>query len=99
MGLFPLKFKTNEMLTSFVELTKDHVLTRRYYYPTLEAGYKGDAITEKVKDLSISRDLASTILCVPVYFKYTTKLVREITNLYSAVCEELTSCLHNSDNR
>jgi dTDP-4-amino-4,6-dideoxygalactose transaminase len=98
-GLFPLKFKTNEMLASFVELTKGHVLTRRYYYPTLDAGYKGDAITEKVKDLSISRDLASTILCVPVYFKYTTKLVREITNLYSVVCEELTSCLQNSDNR
>ncbi len=98
-GLFPLKFKTHEMLASFVELTKDHVLTRRYYYPTLVAGYKGDAITERVKNLSISTDLASTILCLPVYFHYTTKLVREMTNFYSDVCEKITSSQYNSDKR
>jgi dTDP-4-amino-4,6-dideoxygalactose transaminase len=98
-GLFPLKFKTNETLIRFVELTKDHVLTRRYYYPTLVAGYKGDAITERVKNLSVSTDLASTILCVPVYFHYTTKLVREMTSFYSDVCEKITSSQYNSVKR
>lgn len=61
---FPVVFKTEQQTLQVAETLKENgVLTRRYFYPSLEFVESLGCGTEQ----AVSTDIASRILCLPIY--------------------------------
>jgi dTDP-4-amino-4,6-dideoxygalactose transaminase len=70
-SLFPVKFENEEDLLAFkIQLESAGVATKRYYFPSVVTGYKGNVTPLKARNLEVSENLSKTILCLPVYSKY-----------------------------
>jgi dTDP-4-amino-4,6-dideoxygalactose transaminase len=67
---FPLVFETEKLLGSFQTVISDFVITRRYYFPTINSGYCGSVKFETPVKLEISESISRRILCLPVYVNY-----------------------------
>jgi dTDP-4-amino-4,6-dideoxygalactose transaminase len=78
---FPLIFQTEESMLEFQQLISPFLTTRRYYFPTIKTGYRGDSKVYFSKNLDISEAIAPRILCLPVYFLYEPDLLLEIKSL------------------
>jgi dTDP-4-amino-4,6-dideoxygalactose transaminase len=78
---FPLVFQNEESMLEFREYLSPFLTTRRYYFPTLKSGYRGDSRVYFSKNLEISESIAPRILCLPVYFLYEQGLLLEIKSL------------------
>jgi dTDP-4-amino-4,6-dideoxygalactose transaminase len=78
---FPLVFQNKESMLEFREYLSPFLTTRRYYFPTLKSGYRGDSRVSFSKNLEISESIAPRILCLPVYFLYEQGLLPEIRSL------------------
>lgn len=83
-GLLPLRFNTEEQLLSFKKLIDSKVTTKRYYYPSLKSGYRGNSLLHKPVSLNNSETIATTTLCLPVYHKYTDSVLELLIDAYSA---------------
>ncbi|EHA14320.1 DegT/DnrJ/EryC1/StrS aminotransferase family protein [Halomonas sp. HAL1] len=62
---FPIVFETERQVLMVAELLKENaILARRYFYPSLETvGFLGGKA-----ELPISHEIASRILCLPIYY-------------------------------
>ena len=80
---FPVIFDTEKNLLKFMEFINPYMKTRRYYYPSLNVGYKGEALVEKPYSLSISDSASRRILCLPVYISCTDEVLENILALVS----------------
>jgi len=78
---FPLIFQTEASMLEFQQVLKPFLTTRRYYFPTIKSGYKGDSQVHFSNKLDISESIAPRILCLPVYFLYEQDLLLEIKSL------------------
>lgn len=67
---FPLVFETERLLESFQAAISDFVVTRRYYFPTINSGYCGNAKVETPVKLDVSETISRRTLCLPVYVNY-----------------------------
>ena len=67
---FPLVFETEKLLESFQTAISEFVITRRYYFPTINSGYCGSARIETPLKLDVSETISRRILCLPVYVNY-----------------------------
>jgi dTDP-4-amino-4,6-dideoxygalactose transaminase len=63
---FPIKFQNSKELLRFQENLAPVAQTRRYYYPSMSAGYTGRAAVLRTSKLNVSINLAETSLCLPV---------------------------------
>jgi len=84
-GYYPVVFK-NEGITKEVQqaLNAENIFPRRYFYPSL------DTLSFLVNDQDIrsSRDLASRILCLPLFVSLKTKEVEHIAKIILKVSGE-----------
>ena len=78
---FPVIFETEEALLAFREMVGKFLTTRRYYFPTILSGYKGDAKLIFDENLLISESISRRILCLPVYVSCTDEVKLEIAKL------------------
>lgn len=73
---FPVVFESEEhTLRVAATLKENGVLARRYFYPSLESV----DFLESKQEQPISKDIASRILCLPIYFGLSTKEVDGIS--------------------
>lgn len=73
---FPILFKNEEMLIRVLqELKSQNINPRRYFYPSL------NTIFESSEQMKISQDIASRILCLPIYPGLQENKIEEISNL------------------
>lgn len=86
---FPIIFSSEEHLINFQKATESFIMSRRYYFPTLQSGYSGDAEVIFDGDLAISESIATRILCLPVYISCTDEAKREIKKLVKFALERL----------
>ena len=86
---FPVIFESEESLLKFQEVISPFIMSRRYYFPTIQNGYIGDAKICYDKDLGISDSVASRILCLPVYISCTEEVETEISSLVKKALEKL----------
>jgi len=79
---YPIVFESEEVLLKAEKLLKDNnIMPRRYFYPSLNTiGFTGN---QKMK---ISEDIASRIMCLPLYFQLDFKDQQLICNLINSVC-------------
>lgn len=82
---FPIIFDTEEQLLSFQMATSPFFMSRRYYFPSLQSGYIGDAEVVFTSDLGISESIAKRILCLPVYVSYQDEVRKELESLLKLV--------------
>jgi dTDP-4-amino-4,6-dideoxygalactose transaminase len=82
---FPVIFETEEQLLTFQKATSQFFMSRRYYFPTLQSGYIGDAKVVFTSDLGTSESIAKRILCLPVYVSYDEEVKLELASLLSLV--------------
>ncbi|UXZ54261.1 DegT/DnrJ/EryC1/StrS family aminotransferase [Halomonas sp. 7T] len=76
---FPIVFESEEQAVRIIELLKEHgVLTRRYFYPSLESV---ESFGKKPIQ-PISKDIASRIVCMPIYSGCDVKYVLSKTKRY-----------------
>lgn len=62
---YPLVFNSNELMLKCIRYLENHeISTRRYFYPSLASSLP----YVKNKELEITDDLASRVLCLPFYF-------------------------------
>lgn len=87
---FPIIFSNEENLIRFKNLTDNFLMSRRYYFPTLQVGYCGDAQVVFDKNLTISESVATRILCLPVYISCTEEVKIEVQKLIKSALESLT---------
>ena len=82
---FPVVFETETQAVRVAAILKDNgVLARRYFYPSLESvGCLNAQETQPV-----SRDIASRILCLPIYSDLPTDILEQITGLVTGVVNE-----------
>jgi dTDP-4-amino-4,6-dideoxygalactose transaminase len=81
---FPLIFQNEEIMLKFRETLNPFLITRRYYFPTIKSGYRGDSTVHFSKNLENSESIAPRILCLPVYFLYEQDLLLEIKSLITS---------------
>jgi dTDP-4-amino-4,6-dideoxygalactose transaminase len=81
---FPLIFQTEERMLEFQQFLSPFLTTRRYYFPTIKTGYRGDSKVYFSKNLDISEAIAPRIICLPVYFLYEPDLLLEIKSLINS---------------
>jgi dTDP-4-amino-4,6-dideoxygalactose transaminase len=86
---FPVIFETEEQLNRFVSLVNAFLTTRRYYYPTICTGYKGDAHVVSNQNLHISKSVARRILCLPVYVNCSNEVENQIEALIRRAMDEI----------
>lgn len=80
---FPVIFDSEETLLNVDKaLQAEHVFARRYFYPSLNT-FKD--IVPYVP-MPVSEDIASRILCLPLYYTLSEEDVRKIANIVNAVC-------------
>lgn len=76
-GYFPVVFDSEDVLKRVVDKLKDHqVIPRRYFYPSLDR-----LPYLEPSDNPISNDIASRILCLPIYENLELKDVDKIIHL------------------
>lgn len=79
---FPIVFKTEKKTLQVAETLKENgVQTRRYFYPSLES-------VESLGDTSeqpISADIASRILCIPIYADLDSKVQEKIVSIINNI--------------
>jgi dTDP-4-amino-4,6-dideoxygalactose transaminase len=79
---FPVVFNSEaQALNVLASLKKNGVLARRYFYPSLESVESLGAQTEQ----PISRDIASRILCLPIYSGLTSESINKIVSIVKEV--------------
>jgi len=77
---FPVVFKDcDEMLAVDSALQQQGINSRRYFFPSLDDVY-GDGVS-----MEVSRDLASRILCLPLYAELQTNIVIKIAKIIKTV--------------
>jgi dTDP-4-amino-4,6-dideoxygalactose transaminase len=74
---YPIVFETEELLhRSMEELNKHQVFPRRYFYPSLDTlNYVDEQICH------VSRNIASRIICLPLYYDLSTEEIDMIARL------------------
>ncbi|WP_298718234.1 DegT/DnrJ/EryC1/StrS aminotransferase family protein [uncultured Oceanisphaera sp.] len=73
---FPTVFESEEQSMCVADTLKENgVLARRYFYPSLDSM----GFLESKQEQPISKDIASRILCLPIYFGLSTKEVDGIS--------------------
>jgi dTDP-4-amino-4,6-dideoxygalactose transaminase len=81
-SLFPLKFKSPAARDAFqISCTQLGLTTKPYYSPSMSSGYKGLATVRKVDNLDVSDELSRTVLCLPVYSRFSSKEVNRIAEI------------------
>jgi dTDP-4-amino-4,6-dideoxygalactose transaminase len=79
---FPVVFESEEQAVQVADKLKENgVLARRYFYPSLESVECLDAQAS----LPISQDIASRILCLPIYQSLPVEAVEKITGIVTEV--------------
>lgn len=78
---FPIIFDTEDNLLKFMKYITPYFRTRRYYFPSLNAGYIGEGLIEKPYSLAISDSASRRILCLPVYISCTDEVTAKILEL------------------
>ena len=79
---FPVVFDSEEQAVRVAAALKEHgVLARRYFYPSLESVECLDA----QGDQPVSKDIASRILCLPIYSGLPAKTQGKITGIVTEV--------------
>ncbi len=74
-GYFPILFKNESQLKNLIlELNKNDIFPRRYFYPSLN---NLPYLKEK-QSCSISEDISSRILCLPLYYNLDPKIILKI---------------------
>jgi dTDP-4-amino-4,6-dideoxygalactose transaminase len=86
---FPVIFPTEIELIKFQNGIEKYINTRRYYYPTLKSGFKGDSTLLTGSNLELSESIARRILCLPVYSKFDPKLPNMIKRKVEQILEEI----------
>ena len=84
---FPVIFSSEENLLKFQKVISPYLMSRRYYFPTMQSGYIGDATVVFDHDLEISEQIARTILCLPVYVSCDEEVKIEIRRLIHSASE------------
>jgi dTDP-4-amino-4,6-dideoxygalactose transaminase len=80
---FPAVFETELQATAVAEILKENsVLVRRYFYPSLE---NVEILGAKTKQ-PISNDIASRILCFPIYYSLTLADQKMIVDVARKAC-------------
>ena len=80
---FPLVFESEEQAVRVAAKLKEHgVLARRYFYPSLESVECLNAEAEQ----PVSKDIASRILCLPIYTELESENVKEICQIIIEAC-------------
>ncbi len=74
---FPIILKTEKVLLKIIEiLNKKNIFPRRYFYPSLDTlSYISNQQCE------ISNDIASRIICLPVYYELDELVIKQICEL------------------
>lgn len=80
---FPIIFHSENDLLRAKKLLDPFLVTRRYYYPTMKSGYKGNAVFLSEENLKVSESVAKRILCLPVYVSFTPEIKEFIFNVLS----------------
>jgi len=79
---FPVVFESEEQAVRVAAALKESgILARRYFYPSLESVECLDAHA----DLSVSTDIASRILCLPIYSGIPPEILGKITGTITEV--------------
>ena len=78
---FPVIFSSEANLLAFQETINPYLLTRRYYFPTIKSGYRGNIKVESGRTLEISESVSKRILCLPVYVSYEKNLEVNLAHL------------------
>jgi dTDP-4-amino-4,6-dideoxygalactose transaminase len=86
---FPVIFDDEVNLTKFVEFVSPYIKTRRYYFPSLNNGYIGNARIEKPVALEISDSISRRILCLPVYVSCSNEVEKNLMELMASAEQSL----------
>ena len=78
---FPIIFEHEDQLLDFQKIIGPFIMSRRYYFPTIQSGYSGDAKVVFNENLENSESIAKRILCLPVYVSCTDEVKSEIRSL------------------
>lgn len=79
---FPVVFESEEQAVRVVATLKESgILARRYFYPSLESVECLRAEAEQ----PVSRDIASRILCLPIYSSLSAESIHKITGIVTEV--------------
>jgi dTDP-4-amino-4,6-dideoxygalactose transaminase len=79
---FPVVFNSEEQAVRVAAALKENgVLARRYFYPSLESV----ECLEAKADQPVSKDIASRILCLPVYSSMPAEILEKITGVVTEV--------------
>ncbi|MEQ9544765.1 MAG: DegT/DnrJ/EryC1/StrS family aminotransferase [Marinobacter sp.] len=79
---FPVVFESEEQAVGVAATLKENgVLARRYFYPSLESVECLGAVA----DQPVSNDIASRILCLPIYSALSTESIDKITGIVTEV--------------
>lgn len=82
---FPVVFESEEQAVRVAATLKENgVLARRYFYPSLESV---ECLVNK-KDQPISKDIASRILCLPIYSSLSIESIDKIIGIVTEVTSE-----------
>ena len=80
---FPIIFESETQLLDFQKAISPFIMSRRYYFPTIQSGYIGDAPILFDTDLRNSESIAKMILCLPVYVSCREDVKNELRTLVS----------------
>lgn len=80
---FPIIFESEKQLLDFQKAISPFIMSRRYYFPTIQSGYIGDAPILFDADLINSESIAKRILCLPVYVSCGEDVKNELRTLVS----------------
>jgi dTDP-4-amino-4,6-dideoxygalactose transaminase len=86
---FPIIFERESHLIEFQKAISPFITSRRYYFPTIQSGYIGDAEVILDSSLKYSESIAKRILCLPVYVLYTKDVERELRSLLIDALEKI----------
>jgi dTDP-4-amino-4,6-dideoxygalactose transaminase len=75
---FPVVFPSEEAcLKAITKLNEQHIYPRRYFYPSVNTFSK----LVPYVSMPVSEDIASRILCLPLYYTLTIDNIKRITNI------------------
>lgn len=80
---FPIIFESEKQLLDFQKAISPFIMSRRYYFPTIQSGYIGDAPILFDADLRNSESIAKRTLCLPVYVSCEEDVKNELRILVS----------------
>jgi dTDP-4-amino-4,6-dideoxygalactose transaminase len=86
---FPIIFESEKQLLDFQKAISPFIMSRRYYFPTIQSGYIGDAPILFDADLRNSESIAKRILCLPVYVSCGDDVKNELRILISMALGEI----------